>query len=148
METLIQQLRVILGTNFSLYFKAHSFHWNVEGSDFYQYHKFFEVIYEEAEGAVDGIGEKLRQLDAYAPLSPKRIAELTNIQDTDVAPKPMAMVRNLYNDNNVILQTLMKAYRLAEQFNEIGLSNFLQDRTMAHKQHLYMLRATLKGEEQ
>ena len=35
-----------------------------------------------------------------------------------------------------------------EQFDELGLSNFLQDRIMAHKQHQYMLRATLKGEEQ
>ena len=148
MDELIRAMKVVLADTVAFGMKAHQYHWNVEGSDFYQYHKFFEVIYEEAEGAVDGIGEKLRQLDAYAPLSPKRIAELTNIQDTDVAPEPMAMVSNLYNDNNVILQSLMAAYRLAEQFNEIGLSNFLQDRTMAHKQHLYMLRATLKGEEQ
>jgi DNA-binding ferritin-like protein len=80
-------------------------------------------------------------------LSPKRIGELTNLLDTDVSPESMAMVRNLYNDNNVVLQSLMSAYRLADRYNEIGLSNFLQDRTMAHKQHLYFLRATLKGED-
>jgi DNA-binding ferritin-like protein len=38
METLITQLKTILGTNFALYFKAHSFHWNIEGSNFPQYH--------------------------------------------------------------------------------------------------------------
>lgn len=148
MDELIQAMKVVLADTVAFGMKAHQYHWNVEGSDFYEYHKFFEEIYQEAEGAVDGIGEQIRQLDAYAPLSPKRIAELTNLQETDVAPKPMVMIRNLYNDNNVILQSLMTAYRLADRFNEIGLSNFLQDRTMAHKQHLFFLRATLKGEEQ
>ena len=32
MEQLIQQLKVILGTNFGLYFKSHSYHWNIEGA--------------------------------------------------------------------------------------------------------------------
>lgn len=147
MDELIQAMKVVLADTVTFGMKAHQYHWNVEGSDFYSNHKFFEVIYEEAEGATDGIGEQIRQLDAYAPLSPKRIAELTSLQDTDVSPKPMVMVRNLYNDNNVVLQSLMTAYRLADRYNEIGLSNFLQDRTMAHKQHLFFLRATLKGED-
>lgn len=147
MEELIQAMKVVLADTVVFGMKAHQYHWNVEGPDFYEYHKLFELIYEEAEGAVDGIGEQIRQLDAYAPLSPKRITELTNLQETDVSPKPMVMIRNLYNDNNTVLQSLMTAYRLADRFNEIGLSNFLQDRTMAHKQHLFFLRATLKGEE-
>jgi len=44
MEKLIEQLKVILGTNFALYYKAHSYHWNVEGPDFPQYHKFIKNI--------------------------------------------------------------------------------------------------------
>ena len=148
MDELIQAMKVVLADTVAFGMKAHQYHWNIEGSDFYANHKFLELIYEEAEGAVDGIGEQLRQLDAYAPLSPKRIGELTNLQDTDVSPDDMVMIRNLYNDNNTVLRTLMNAYRLAERFSEIGLSNFLQDRTMAHKQHLYMLRSSLKGEAQ
>lgn len=145
MEELVQQLKIVFADTVAFGMKAHQYHFNVEGTDFYEYHKFFELIYEEAEGAVDSIGEQIRQLDAYAPFSPRRIVELSQLSDTDVAPEHIVMVRNLYNDNNIILAQLMKTYNLAERYNEIGLSNFLQDRTMAHKQHLYMLRATLKG---
>lgn len=148
MEELVQQLKIVFADTVAFGMKAHQYHFNVEGTDFYEYHKFFELIYEEAEGAVDSIGEQIRQLDAYAPFSPRRIVELSQLSDTDVAPERMVMVRNLYNDNNIILAQLMKTYNLAERYNEIGLSNFLQDRTMAHKQHLYMLRATLKGTDQ
>jgi starvation-inducible DNA-binding protein len=45
MEQLIQQLKVILGTNFALYLKAHNFHWNIEGSNFPQYHSFLDILY-------------------------------------------------------------------------------------------------------
>lgn len=145
MEELIQQLKIVFADTVAFGMKAHQYHFNVEGTDFYEYHKFFELIYEEVEGAVDPIGEQIRQLDSYTPFSPRRIVELSQLSDTDVAPEHIVMIRNLYNDNNIILSQLMKTYNLAERYNEIGLSNFLQDRTMAHKQHLYMLRATLKG---
>lgn len=147
MEELIQQFKVLLADTVAFGMKAHQYHWNVEGQAFYANHKFLEAIYTDAEGAVDDIGEKIRQLDAYAPLSPKRIAELTNLEETDVAPEYMEMVRNLYNDNNTILNQLFKTYQLAERYNEIGHSNYLQDRTMAHKQLQYFLRSTLKGEQ-
>jgi starvation-inducible DNA-binding protein len=147
MEELIEQFKVLLADTVTFGMKAHQYHWNVEGQAFYANHKFFEVIYSEAEGAVDDIGEKIRQLDAYAPLSPTRIAELTNLMDTDVAPDYLTMVRNLYNDNNTIMSQIQKTYTLAERFNKIGHSNYLQDRMMAHEQLLYFLRSTLKGEE-
>ena len=148
MEELVQQLKVVFADTVAFGMKAHQYHFNVEGTDFFQYHKFFELIYEEVDGAVDGIGEQIRQIDSYVPFSPRRIIELTQLSDTDVAPEHIVMVRNLYNDNNIILSQLLKTYNLAERYSELGLSNFLQDRIMSHKQHLYMLRATLKGTDQ
>ena len=55
MEQLIQQLKVILGTNFGLYFKAHSFHWNVEGPNFPQYHSFLNDFYDSVFDQTDGV---------------------------------------------------------------------------------------------
>jgi DNA-binding ferritin-like protein len=48
-------------------------------------------------------------------------------------------------DNEIVLKSLQKAYALAEKEKEIGLSNFLQDRTDTHKKHGWMLRATVKN---
>ncbi len=147
MEELIQQIKVVLADTVTFGMKAQQYHWNVEGDDFPQHHLFFQKLYEEVNGAVDLIGEQIRTLDAYAPLSPARIAELTSINDTDPAPPVMNMYMNLYNDNNNVLSSLMEGYRLAEQFSEYGISNIIQDRITAHKGHLYMLRSVLKQEE-
>ncbi len=147
MEELVQQMKVYLADNVSFGMKAQQYHWNVEGDDFPQYHDFLGDLYTEVDGVIDTIGEFIRTLDSYAPLSPRRILELTNISDTDVAPDAKVMMRNLYNDNSIVLNTLMEAFRLAERYSEVGLSDFLTGRIAAHKKHQWMLRSLLKGEE-
>ena len=57
MEKLIEQLKVILGTNFALYVKSHGFHWNIEGSNFPQYHKFLKKFYNQVWEQTDDIAE-------------------------------------------------------------------------------------------
>lgn len=147
MEELIQQMKVYLADNVTFGMKAQQFHWNVEGDDFAQHHEFLGNLYGEVDGVIDQIGEFIRTLDAYAPLGPRRIAELTTIEEADVAPRAMVMMRTLYNDNTKVLQSITEAYRLAERYNEMGLANFLQDRMAAHKKHQWMLRSILKDEE-
>lgn len=148
MEELIQQMKVYLADNVAFGMKAQQFHWNVEGDDFPQYHTFLGNLYEEVDGVIDQIGEFIRTLDAYAPLSLRRLLELTNLEDTDVAPGAMVMMRNLFSDNEKVMSSIMEAFRLAERYNEVGLSNFLQDRMAAHKKHQWMLRSILKEEQE
>lgn len=147
MEELIQQMKVYLANNVAFGMKAQQYHWNVEGDDFPQYHEFLGDLYTEVDGVIDQIGEFIRTLDAYAPLSPARIAELSTLNDTDPAPEAMVMFRNLFSDNTKVIDSIMEAYRLAERYSELGLSNFLQDRIAAHKKHQWMLRSILKQED-
>ena len=58
MEQLIQQLKVILGTNFALYLKSHNYHWNIEGPNFHQYHDFLNTFYTEVFAQTDLIAEQ------------------------------------------------------------------------------------------
>ena len=68
-NNLVSQLKQVMADNFVFYYKAHSFHWNVIGSNFPQYHEFFEGIYTNAFNAVDRLAEEIRALDEYAPMS-------------------------------------------------------------------------------
>ena len=56
----------------------------------------------------------------------------------------MSMVNRLLDTNNLILASLMMAYKDAETATELGLANFLQDRIAAHQKHGWMLKATTK----
>ena len=145
MSELGDSLRVALADTFAMYLKTHNYHWNVEGSDFYEYHKFFNDLYDELWEAVDAIAEHLRTLDEYAPGSFGRFSELTNISDATTVPTGVMMAQNLLSDNEKVMNTLKNAYTQAEKANMVGLSNFLQDRIDIHAKHGWMLRSTIKN---
>lgn len=147
MDSLIEEMKVVLADTFAMYLKAHNYHWNVEGMNFPQYHEFLGNLYEELHGAVDPIAEHIRALDAYAPGSLTRFRELSSIKDSMTPPSTMGMMSELYGDNEIVMASLMRSYKLAEQANEIGLSNFIQDRYDVHKKHAWMLRSILKRAE-
>jgi starvation-inducible DNA-binding protein len=144
MMELIEALKKAQATTFSLYLKAHNFHWNVEGPDFAQYHEFLGDFYAEVFGAVDTIAELIRTLDAYAPGSFSRFQQLSTIEDELTVPKGIVMIARLYSDNQRVLATLTDAYRMAESAGKLGVSNAIQDRITAHEKHGWMLRSFTK----
>lgn len=143
--SLIDSLKIVLAENFALYLKAHYYHWNVEGSDFYQLHEFFGDLYEEVYSSIDKFAEEIRALNSYAPGSFKRYSELSKIEGEERILTSKEMISQLLTDNNTYINTLTEAFQLSENQKEIGLSNFIQDRIDQHKKHAWMLRSFLKG---
>jgi starvation-inducible DNA-binding protein len=144
MDQLVQQMKVVLGSSFAFYLKAHNFHWNIEGPNFPQYHSFLDGLYNEVWEAVDAIAEHIRALDAYAPGSLGRFSQLSVVDDQINIPNARAMFSELESDNQKVIAELTKAYVLAEKENKPGLSNFMQDRIDIHSKHGWMLKATGK----
>ena len=145
MEQLIQQLKVILGTNFALYLKSHNYHWNIEGPNFPQYHDFLNTFYTEVFGQTDLIAEHIRYLDSYAPGSMERFLELADIEEAvDIIPSALSMMTQLKLDNDRYIIHLRAGVAAAEQANEPAVGNFLQDLLGAHQKKAWMLRSIIK----
>ena len=144
MEQLIEQMKVILGTTFGLYFKAHSYHWNIEGPDFAQYHDFLGNFYTAVFANVDPIAEHLRALDSYAPVALSRMLELSDVEETDIIPPALTMLSNLKNDNERYMMHLRAGIAAAEATNEPAVGNFLQDILDQHQKQGWMLRSFTK----
>jgi starvation-inducible DNA-binding protein len=144
METLISQLKTILGTNFALYLKAHGYHWNNEGSNFPQYHSFLDSFYTSVFAQTDDIAEHLRALNSYAPGSLARMLELADLQEATNIPDGIAMMRDLAADNDRYILHLRAGIVAADGANEPAVGNFLQDLLGAHQKHGWMLRSIIK----
>ena len=144
MEQLIRQLKVILGTNFVLYFKGHSFHWNVEGPDFAQYHGFLGDFYDSVFDQTDDIAEHIRQLNAYAPTGLSRMIELSAVEENGGIPSALSMIAELKSDNDKMITQIKAGIVLADQENEPAISNFLQDLLDQHQKHAWFLRSITK----
>ena len=141
MEQLIEQMKVILGTNFGLYFKAHTFHWNVEGPDFAQYHGFLGDFYESVFEQTDSIAEHIRALGSYAPTTLARMIELSKVQDIVAIPSSLIMMSELAQDNDKYIMELRTGIAIADAADEPAVGNFLQDILDAHQKHGWMLKS-------
>jgi starvation-inducible DNA-binding protein len=142
---LVGQMKKILADGYAIYFKAHTFHWNVEGSNFPQYHAFLDTVYTQLFEKLDPIAEQIRALKTYAPTSLKDLLAMSSITEATIVPSPPEMMNQLLEDNLKVINSLTIGYKLAEQAQEVGLSNFLQDLIDKHKKLGWMLQSTVKG---
>ena len=140
-EILVEKMKVVLASAFSLYLKAHNYHWNVTGPNFKQYHDFFGQFYEDVHASVDLYAEHIRALKAIAPGSLKRFSELSAISDEIAVPSPKFMFVRLAQDNERFLSELREARDLADSFDEYGVLNFLEDRIDFHEKMQWMIDA-------
>lgn len=144
MEELHKASKIAFATTFSFYLKAHNFHWNVTGADFFEYHELFGKIYEEVYSSVDDFAEKIRSLGTFMPGSYTRFTMLSEIDDQVEVLEAGAMINQLLEDNEKLISLLKIVYDVAEREGKHGFSNFLAERMDAHEKHGWMLRSTLK----
>lgn len=141
---LVDNIKVLLASSFSLYLKSANFHWNVEGPNFPQYHEFLGDFYADVYGTIDTLAEYIRALDSYAPGSFTRFQELTLIEDCVEQLVPTEQFTELLVDNNTLLTYLNATFALATAENQQGIANFLAERIDAMQKHNWMLRSILK----
>ena len=141
---LSDSLKTLLATEFAYYLKAHAFHWNVEGSDFYQYHTFFQAIYEDAYSAVDPTAEYIRALGEYTPGSMERFLELSVIPGQTKIPRARLMIEELLANSGQMIELLDRCFAEATQENKQDIANFIAERLSQTNKFAWQLRSSLK----
>lgn len=61
-EETIAKLRQLLGSWTVFYQKTHTYHWDLKGQQFLDFHKHLEKLYNESVEHTDAVAERLRQL--------------------------------------------------------------------------------------
>lgn len=142
-----EELTELLADVVSFYFRAHGAHWNVKGSDFSEYHKLFNEIYEDVYGSIDPIAENLRKLGSLAPFTLPSLIALRSIEDAPaIMQDPMALASDLLAANDIVIDEISDAFDCATMYGQQGIANFLADRLDKHQFWKWQLTASL-GQE-
>jgi starvation-inducible DNA-binding protein len=145
MDELKTAIKVLLANATVMYYKAHQFHWNVEGIEFTQYHAFFEDIYTDVYNSVDPTAELLRKLDEYAPVSIDALYKFKTLEEeTEQKVLLVDILASLLTANEEVIASLNKVFSLATKENQQGICNFIADRIDTHQKHGWWLRASAK----
>ncbi len=145
MDELKVAIKVLLANATVMYYKAHQFHWNIEGVEFSQFHDFFGDIYSDVYGSIDPTAELLRKLDDYAPFSLDELFKYKTLQEeTTRVVLLVDILASLIKANEEVLISLNKVFDLANKNKQQGIANFIADRIDTHQKHGWFLRASAK----
>ena len=141
-KQMVDVLNHILGDTFTLYFKTHAYHWNVEGPHFDTLHKLFGDQYTEMWTAMDDLAERIRALGAYAPMNTAEILNSSDMKEAKKMIKAMDMVKDLAKDHEEISKHMASAIEKASEVGDEVTADMLIGRQTFHDKTAWMLRAT------
>jgi starvation-inducible DNA-binding protein len=146
LTSITQILNTLLADVFVLYAKTRNAHWNVEGPDFHDKHKFFEAQYDQLDEIMDEIAERIRTLGHYAPATLKAFLDLTHLTEQSREKNDSAgFIKELLADHeNIIIRMREHIHQIDEDFKDVGTSDFLTGLMEEHEKMAWMLRSHLK----
>lgn len=145
-QSIANELAKILADEYVLYTKTRNAHWNVEGTDFYDKHKFFEAQSEQLDEIVDSVAERIRSLGHYAPATLKSMLSLTHLTEESRSTNDSKgfITLLLKGHESIIIHLRENINRFANEFNDLGTSDFITGLLTDHEKMAWFLRAHLK----
>jgi starvation-inducible DNA-binding protein len=144
-QAISEQLEIVLADEFVLYSKTLNFHWNIEGPDFHPVHLYLESLYNEQQGIVDTVAEKIRITGHYVSASLKKYSELTHLTEkTKGKNDSQSIYAELLADHESIILFLREEIKpMAETWKDEGVSDYLTGLMEQHEKTAWMLRSHL-----
>ena len=145
---LSDNLKVLLASTQAFAIKSQNFHWNIEGSDFPQYHEFYDTLYNDVNDTIDKIAEYIRILGHYTPGSLQRYSELTIIQDQTKIPRAELMFVETLQDTEKMSQLVVGMFDEATNERQQGIANYMAELQDLYGKKAWFIRSILKKERE
>ena len=143
---LVENLKVLLASTQSFAIKSQNFHWNIEGSDFPQYHTFYDTLYGDVSDTIDKLAEYIRILGHYTPGSLTRYAELSAIQDQTKVPRAELMFAETLQDCGIMVELATVTFDIATEDRQQGIANYMAELQDLYAKKAWFIRSILKKE--
>lgn len=129
-----------------LYIKTRNYHWNVTGLRFHSLHAMFEEQYNQLEESIDTIAERIRMLGFPSVATMAEYLQIATLKEhPGEYPDANTMVAHLLADHDAVIRSLRNDLETcAEEYNDMGTSDFLTGLMEQHEKTAWMLRATLE----
>ncbi|WP_028121391.1 Dps family protein [Epilithonimonas tenax] len=146
-QLVADELVKILADENVLYIKTKNAHWNVEGPDFYEKHKFFESQVGLLDEVIDRVAERIRSIGHYAPASLKSYLSLTHLtEQTREKNNSKGFITELLADHDSLIIILREhIHSFGNRFHDLGTADFITAVMETHEKMAWFLRSHLKN---
>ncbi len=137
-------LNVLLADEYVLYTKTRNAHWNIEGNNFMELHKFFEGQYEAIDETIDSVAERVRSLGHYSLGSLKDFLEITHLsEDKELSDQKSALKALLESHETIICNCRKDLVTINDKYKDLGTADFITGIMEEHEKMAWMLRSYL-----
>jgi starvation-inducible DNA-binding protein len=137
-------LNKLLADEYILYTKTRNYHWNVEGHNFMEMHKFYEFQSAQLDEIIDEVAERIRALGHYAEGRLKDLLGLASLLETPYSSDQKTQLSNLLNDHETLIRILRQQInKIEDKSHDIGSSDFMTGWIKQHEKMAWMIRAYL-----
>lgn len=146
-QTVALELSKILADETVLYIKTKNAHWNIEGADFFDKHKFFETQFGQLDEIIDSVAERIRSIGHYAPATLKAYLGLTHLTEASSEKNDShGFIKELLEDHESIIIVLREHIKsFTSVLHDAGSSDFITGLMETHEKMAWFLRAHLEG---
>ncbi len=138
-------LNTLLADEYVLYTKTRNAHWNIQGPNFMELHKFFESQYDTLDVSIDDIAERVRSLGHFSLGTMKDFIAITRLSEHnhDFSDQKH-IIQTLMEDHEAVIRTLRKDITTtSESHRDLGTADFMTGLMEQHEKMAWMLRAYL-----
>jgi starvation-inducible DNA-binding protein len=138
-------LNTHLADEYVLYTKTRNAHWNIQGNNFIELHKFFESQYDLLDTIIDDTAERVRALGHFALGSLKDFLEVTQLNEqNDNFSDQNHIIETLLEDHEAIIHSLRNHITIiGDDLKDLGTADFITGVMELHEKMAWMLRSYL-----
>ncbi len=146
-EQIVDALNTDLADAYVLYHQLHKHHWNVEGAEFLEIHRFLQEVYEDVEDAADAVAERLQALGGVPHASMTALSEHATVEpeDEDVYDIRTSLENDLEMMGNII-ESYRQHIELAEGLGDYATAEMLRGQLETIEEHTHHIEHYLEDD--
>jgi len=120
-----KKLNVLLATYSVYYQNLRSFHWHIRGNNFYEIHRLFEDLYNDAKVKIDDIAERIITINQKPLGSMVDYIKNSKIKESKDIMIDEKMAGVILSNHKVLIQLIRDAIKQADDVNDEGTIDLL-----------------------
>jgi starvation-inducible DNA-binding protein len=143
----VEGLNGLLADATVFYQKLRHYHWNVEGSHFFELHTKFEELYDRWSDVIDELAERILMIGGVPLHTLSSMLEAASLREDETTPAAGMMVEAVVADAQSLHGRARRVIANADATDDRGTVNLLDGVCDAIEKDLWMLRAWKKEAE-
>ena len=115
-----EQLNLLLASYNVYYQNLRSFHWHIQGNNFFDLHNKFEDLYNDAKMKIDEIAERILTLRQKPLGNMSEYLKFSNIEESEDILNDTEMVINILGNHKILIALMRNVIMAANEAGDEG----------------------------